>query len=105
MLTLWTPGLAWWATSAPAARRAHETYAPIARGRLYYDGAHPIKADFRRLGTRYRTMAINFGGAVGGADVSYEYNRPNGEVFTARNIQMADNLRLRANRNRAPDEG
>ena len=81
-----------------AARRAHERYGPVANGRLYYDGSSPIRTEFLRLRPGYRVIAVNFGGAVGGPDVHYERGRPNGEVFSRRNIQMADNLRLRANR-------
>ena len=80
------------------ARRAHEAFSPRATGRLYYDGAHPIRTDLLRFRPAYRVIGVNFGGAVGGPDVHYERGRPNDQVFSRRNIQMADTLRLRANR-------
>ena len=66
--------------------------------RLYYDASSPMKREFIALTTDYGAWPVNFGGAVGGKDVFYEPKRRNGEVFRSRNIQMADALRLRANR-------
>ena len=75
--------------------------------RLYYDASSPMRREFTALGQRSRPVA--FGGVVGGPDVMYERKRPNKEVFARRNIQMGDNLRLRANRTvrllKAYDEG
>ena len=94
-LDVW-PGIA--GDLSQAARRAHEAYSVRANGRLYYDGASPIRTDFLRLRPNYRVVPVAFGGAVGGPDVHYERLRPNAEVFSRCNIQMADAVRLRANR-------
>ena len=81
-----------------AAMRAHEPCRDWDAYRLYYDASSPIRTEFARLDPPYAVRPINFGGEVGGAEKAYESRRPNGEVFSRRNIQMADALRLRANR-------
>ena len=78
--------------------RAHEACANWGVYREYYDASSPIRTDFLRLDPEYSVLPINFGGEVGGKEKMYEARRPNGEVFASRNIQMADALRLRANR-------
>ena len=77
--------------------------------KLYYDSSSPMRREFVALGTEYGAVPIAFGGKVGGENIMYERKRPNKEVFSRRNIQMADALRLRANRTvrilKAHDEG
>lgn len=94
-LDVW-PGVA--GDLSVAAMRAHENTQPFDMYRLYYDASSPMKREFIALGTDYGAYPVNFGGEVGGKDVFYEPKRRNGEVFRSRNIQMADALRLRANR-------
>ena len=81
-----------------AAMRAHEANVAWNIYRLYYDASSPIRTDFLRLDPEYSVVPVSFGGAVGGPDRLYESKRPNKRVFAHRNIQMADALRLRANR-------
>ena len=81
-----------------AAGRAHNNLEHYDPYRLYYDGSSPMMNEFRRLEVDYRVLAINFGGKVGGPTKQYEPRRTNEQVFARRNIQMADALRLRANR-------
>lgn len=66
--------------------------------RCYYDGSSPLRREFLRLSAPYGYTAVNFGGEVKGKKRLYEPGRPNRKVFAHRNIQMADALRLRANR-------
>ena len=66
--------------------------------RLYYDGSSPMRSEFIRLDVDYGIRPIMFGGAVGGPEVLYESRKYNKDLFRFRNIQMADALRLRANR-------
>ena len=94
-LDVW-PGVA--GDLSVAAVRAHENTQPFDMYRLYYDASSPMKREFIALGADYGVRPVNFGGEVGGKDVFYEPKRRNGEVFRSRNIQMADALRLRANR-------
>ena len=94
-LDMW-PGVA--GDLSVAARRAHNNLEHYAPYRLYYDGSSPMMSEFRRLDVDYGVRAINFGGKVGGPTKLYETRRPNDQVFALRNIQMADALRLRANR-------
>ena len=98
-LDVW-PGVA--GDLSVAARRAHENTKSLKHDfdmyRLYYDASSPMKREFIALGADYGVRPVNFGGEVGGKDVFYEPKRRNGEVFRSRNIQMADALRLRANR-------
>lgn len=65
---------------------------------LYYDASSPMATEFERLEVPYVIASVHFGGEVGGKEVFYEPDRRNQDIFRARNIQMADNLRLRANR-------
>ena len=65
---------------------------------MYYDGSSPIETDFGRLQGNYGVKSILFGAKVGGEDTFYERRRTNGKIFRSRNIQMADALRVRANR-------
>ena len=66
--------------------------------RLYYDASSPMRREFIELDVDYGIWPINFGGKVGGPERPYEARRKNEDVFRSRNIQMADALRLRANR-------
>ena len=66
--------------------------------RLYYDASSPMRREFVALDSHYPARAVNFGGAVTGEDRLYEARRKNKDVFARHNIQMADALRLRANR-------
>ena len=81
-----------------AASRANENAKSYDVERLYYDASSPINTDFLRLDVQYGVRPIHFGGEVGGSDVFYESRSRNGDIFRARNIQMADAVRLRANR-------
>ena len=81
-----------------AARRTHENVREHDIYRLYYDASAPMLSEFRRIGTPYAVRPVAFGGEVSGKNVLYESKRKNGAVFARRNIQMADALRLRANR-------
>lgn len=81
-----------------AALRAHEANVDHDIYRLYYDASSPIRTDMLRLNPEYSVRPENFGGKVKGPDLLYESRRPNEQVFRSRNIQMADALRLRANR-------
>ena len=65
--------------------------------RIYYDAASPIKTDLMNAGF-LGIRPVAFGGKVGGEDTFYEPKVTNKAQFARRNIQMADNLRLRANR-------
>ena len=95
LLKLW-PGVAGDLSNAAAV--ANETVEDTGVMHLYYDASSPMKSEFRRLGVRYITRPVGFGGKVGGPDALYESRRPNSLVFKSRNIQMADAIRLRANR-------
>ena len=81
-----------------AATRAHGHCTDWAVYSLFYDGAAPIRTEFLRLDGNYGVYPVSFGGKVGGPTLLYETTRPNEQVFARRNIQMADALRLRANR-------
>ena len=91
----------------PAAQRAHrnirESGLPVVR--VHFDGATSgMHAELMRVqkdagdGPIYGVKAVGFGDAVNGPEVLYETGRPNKHVFARLNIQMADSLRLRANR-------
>ena len=88
----------------PAAERAHAgivgTGLPVVR--CSFDAATSgMRAELTRvrgLSANYGVKPVGFGGAVNGPDVEYEVGRPNKMVFARLNIQMADALRLRANR-------
>ena len=80
--------------------RAHEN--TIEHGyhlyRMYYDGSSPLRREFLRINAPYGYEPVAFGGEVKGKKMLYEPGRPNGKVFNNRAMQMADALRLRANR-------
>lgn len=78
-----------------AATTAFDLARPYRPSRLYYDASSPGRTDLRRAGFR-GVIPVNFGGAVQGPLEEYEYNRMNKDVFEARNMQMAEILRLRA---------
>ena len=90
----------------PAAERAHKgirKHGPVVRAS--FDAATSgMRAELTRVqarasdGPAYGVKPIGFGDAVNGPDVEYEVGRPNKRVFARLNIQMADALRLRANR-------
>lgn len=91
----------------PAAQRAHrnirESGLPVTR--VNFDGATSgMRAELVRVrdaaadGEPYGVRAVGFGDAVNGPDVAYEAGRLNKFVFARLNIQMADALRIRANR-------
>ena len=91
----------------PAAQRAHkgivETGLPVVR--VAFDAATSgMRAELTRVraaagaGLDYGVKPVGFGDAVNGGDIEYEVGRPNKRVFARLNIQMADALRLRANR-------
>ena len=91
----------------PAALRAHRGVRtcglPVVR--LHCDGATSgMQAELMRVqaaaqdGAVYGVKPEGFGGAVNGPDIEYEKGRPNKHVFARLNMQMADSLRLRANR-------
>ena len=87
----------------PAARTAHEgirsTGLPVIR--VCFDAATGgMRAELTSVQDlpAYGILPVNFGGAVNGQDVEYERGRPNKLVFARLNAQMADALRLRANR-------
>ena len=91
----------------PAAERAHggirKAGLPVVR--LSFDAATSgMRAELTRVqakaddGSAYGVKPVGFGDAVNGPDVEYEVGRPNKRVFARLNIQMADALRLRANR-------
>ena len=90
----------------PAAERAHRgirKHGPVVR--VSFDAATSgMRAELTREqarasdGPAYGVKPIGFGDAVNGPDVEYEVGRPNKRVFARLNIQMADALRLRANR-------
>ena len=80
-----------------AAMKARDLCAPFNLARIYYDASAQARTDLLRAGFR-GVFPVNFGGAVEGPDVFYERDRPNKNVFAARNMQLADGLRLRANR-------
>ena len=91
----------------PAAERAHRNVRasklPIIR--VSFDAATSgMRAELTRVqtaaadGPPYGIRPVGFGDAVGGPDIEYEVGRPNKMVFARLNIQMADALRLRANR-------
>ena len=90
----------------PAAARAHAgiraTGLPVVR--LGFDAATGgMRAELTRVqttggGKAYGVRPVSFGAAVNGPDIDYEVGRPNNMVFARLNIQMADALRLRANR-------
>ena len=82
----------------PAAARAAENAAPYDVTRMYYDASSPMRGPLLRRNGRFGVTGINFGGAVGGKELGYERGRMNGDVFAARNVQMAQALRLRATR-------
>ena len=91
------PGVSGDLSIAAAKAKEHATDHGGAPSRIYYDASSPMKTDLIRAGF-LGVRAVNFGGSVGGPDTLYESRRPNKEVFCSRNIQMATNLRLRANR-------
>ena len=66
--------------------------------RAYYDASAPMRREFNALSVPYAIRPEFFGGEVKGKEVLYEMRQPNDLVFARRNIQMADALRLRANR-------
>ena len=80
-----------------AAAKAKYYCEPYDIVRLYYDASAEARTDLLRAGFPI-VKAVNFGGKVEGPKVMYERSRPNSAVFARRNIQMADALRLRANR-------
>ena len=80
-----------------AARHAKKLCEPYNLARIYYDSSAPARSDLIRAGFK-GIRQVGFGGAIGGPDELYERDLPNRNVFAARNIQMADNLRLRATR-------
>ena len=80
-----------------AAAKARDFCKPYALARIYYDGSAQARTDLVRAGFQ-GIRSENFGGAVKGPDRFYERDRPNSKVFAARNMQMADALRLRATR-------
>ena len=94
-IDMW-PGVA--GDLSEAAGRAHSNTEGWDPYKLYYDASSPMMSEFTRLEVQYFVTAISFGGEVGGKDEFYEYLRTNEMVFRSRNIQMADALRLRANR-------
>ena len=94
---LW-PGIA--DDHGPAAQRAVDNCDGYPVTRLYHDAGTPgMRGEImKRNGLRFGVRSIGFGNAVNGPDVFYEIGRPNKLVFARLNIQMADALRLRANR-------
>ena len=80
-----------------AAGKAKDLCLPYNLTRIYYDASSPAKTDLIRAGFR-GVRAVNFGGKVGGPEILYEPRRPNKAVFARRNAQLAEALRLRANR-------
>ena len=81
-----------------AAARCDEKNREHRAWRVYYDSSSPMRTEFVRLRVNYGVRPIAFGGAVGGKDEFYEQNKTNGDQFARRNIQLADAVRLRANR-------
>ena len=62
-----------------------------------------MRSEFHRIeqkgrNVEYQTTAITFGQSPGGKDAMFRRNRTNGETFSNRAMQMAWNLRLRAQR-------
>lgn len=95
-LDMW-PGVA--GDLSVAAKRAHAdctSYGDVFR--LYYDASSPMMREFNEFSSDYDVRSVAFGAEVGGPDKLYETRRQNKKVFARRNIQMADALRLRANR-------
>ena len=80
-----------------AAAKARDFCKPYNLARIYYDASAQARTDLLRAGFR-GVHPENFGGGVKGPDRLYERDRPNSAVFAARNMQMADALRLRATR-------
>lgn len=86
----------------PAARRAHSNTAGFDVWRIYYDGASAMRGPFMRVkkatGGGWGVRPVAFGGEVMGKDMFYETKQRNAQVFARRNIQMAMDVRLRAQR-------
>ena len=82
----------------PSAMRAATNADGYQVTRLYYDAASPMRGPLLRQNRNFGVTGVNFGGAVGGKEFPYERGRTNGDVFAARNMQMAQALRLRATR-------
>ena len=90
----------------PSARTARHPQGPsLPVVRLSFDAVTSgMRAELTRVQTRaadglpYGIRPVSFGGAVNGPDIEYEVGRPNKMVFARLNVQMADALRLRANR-------
>ena len=82
----------------PAAERAANNMDAHPVTRVYYDSSSPMRGPLLRQGRDFGITGVNFGGSVGGKDFPYERGRTNGDVFSARNVQMAQALRLRATR-------
>lgn len=82
----------------PAAVRATNNMRefPSQVHRVYYDAGSPMKGPLLMQNPTWGVKAINFGGKVGGPRRAYETGRSNDTVFSRRNIQMAQALRLRA---------
>ena len=86
----------------PAARRAHAAVRARRLHRMYYDGASAMKGPLRRAYqedpglTRYGVRAELFGGEVRGPRKLYDHHTTNAQMFSSRNMQMAQNLRIRA---------
>ena len=85
----------------PSAQRAIDSGSGYPVKVLYYDstGGAGMRAEImRRNENAFSVRPVGFGDAVNGPDVMYEPGRPNKMVFSRLNIQMADVLRVRANR-------
>ena len=79
-----------------AAKRAYDICRDYDIMKIFYDASSPAKTDLRKVGFQ-GIIPVHFGGAVSGPDYLYEPRVTNKMQFSRRNIQMADNLRLRAN--------
>ena len=94
-----------------AARHAHTNVVDneYELWRIYYDASSPMYREFRDLDFgNAGVREVHFGGKVKGPERLYERRSTNNDVFARRNIQMADDVRLRANRTvrlRKGDEG
>ena len=86
---------------SPTAIRAHERAVADGVYTLYFDGTGlgaPMRGELIRQGPSYGVKAIQFGGAVAGETKHYTPGKPNKVIFSKRNAQLGEALRLRAMR-------